>query len=150
MSWLERLLNWLRLERHDIGRKGLDRYLTRWYLWGSRFKPGRKVVVHCFHNGDPEPYCHDHPFPFWSLILWSGYFEHDPTGKRWYGPGSLLRRPATWQHRVELPPGRRCWTLLLFGLVTRSWGFWTPCGFLPWREHQARQDAGIPICDEEE
>jgi hypothetical protein len=155
MNLLERLLNCL-FERHDIGRKGLDRYLTRWVLWGRRGKDGLrrngdgpKVFLHCFHRGDAEPYFHDHPWPFWSLILWGGYWEHAPSGKRWCGPLSLLRRPAEWQHRVEVPQGKRCWTLLFVGRAVRRWGFLCPGkGWLPWRQHQANQEAGTPGCGE--
>jgi hypothetical protein len=150
MNWLERLLGWLGVERHEIGRLGLDRYLTRWVLWGKRYGPGAKVFLHLFHRGDAEPYCHDHPWAFWSLILWGGYWEVTPDGaRRWYGPLRLLRRPAAWAHRVELPEGRRCWTLVWCGEKARSWGFLCPGrGWLAWREHEANQQAGRPGCGE--
>jgi hypothetical protein len=151
MNWCERLLGWLRVERHDIGRLGLDKYLTRWVLLGQRFgADGKgKVFLHWFHRGDAEPYFHDHPWPFWSLILWGGYWEHTPAGRRWCGPLSLLRRPAEWRHRVELPEGKRCWTLVWCGPRARSWGFWChDKGFLPWRQHEANQAAGKPGCGE--
>lgn len=40
-------------EKHEIARKGLSRYLTRWTLWGRRFaeKPRHNVFLHCFHRG---------------------------------------------------------------------------------------------------
>lgn len=150
---IERFLLWLLtrlgVERHDIGRKGIGTYLTRFVLRGLRFGPGGKLFLHYFHRGDVEPYHHDHPWPFWSLILWGGYWEHTPKGKRWYGPGCLLRRPADWQHHVELPPGAHCWTLVWTGAKERSWGFWCPeRGWIPWREHEANQAAGGPGCGE--
>jgi hypothetical protein len=155
MNWTNRLWNWLCPERHDIGRKGIGTYLVRWVLYGRRdpktgsrrYGEGQKVFLHLFHRGDVEPYFHDHPWPFWSLILWGGYWEETPAGRKWYGPGRLLRRPADWQHRVEVPEGRRCWTLLWIGAKVRSWGFHCPAtGFLPWRQHQANEDAGKPGC----
>jgi hypothetical protein len=151
------LLNLLGVERHEIGRKGLDVYLTRWVLFGRRGPdgsrrrgPGRKLFLHWFHRGDAEPYFHDHPFEFVSLILAGGYWEETPAGRRWYGPGSLLRRPATWRHRVELPTGRSCWTLVLTGPRVRDWGFWCSHGWLPWRTHEANQVAGLSGCGEEQ
>src|SRR4051794_33224135 len=116
-----RLLDLLGRERFEIGRAGLSRYLTRWTLLGRRVCDGAKVFLHLFHRGDAEDVPHNHPWEFWSLILWGGYWEHvpadqrDPSGptvRTWYGPGRLLRRPAAWRHRVELPEGRRCWTLI--------------------------------------
>lgn len=150
----ERLLDRL-FEKHEIGRRGLPRYLTRWVLWGKRYGPGRKVFLHWFHRGDAEPYSHDHPWPFWSLILWGGYWEVTPDplrpgaeSRRWCGPLSLLRRPAEWQHRVELPEGRRCWTLIWCGAKVRSWGFICPAaGWTDWRKHQENQEAGGPGCE---
>lgn len=152
---IPRLIAWLlallRRERFEIGRKGLDRYLTRWTLIGQRFKGERgKLFLHWFHRGDAEDYNHNHPWDFWSLILWGGYFEITPSGRKWYGPGSLLRRPAEWQHRVELPDGRKCWTLVWTGPKRQSWGFICKDGrWIPWREHEANQTAGLPGCGED-
>jgi hypothetical protein len=154
---LERILDWIGIEKHEIGRQGLTRYLTRWVLCGKRDPetglrrwgpPSHRVFIHWFHNGDPESYLHDHPWSFWSLIIWGGYWEHTESGKRWYGPLRLLRRPANWRHRVELPDGRRCWTLVWTGSKERSWGFWCPRGFMPWRQHDSNMQAGIPGCGE--
>jgi hypothetical protein len=154
---LETLLGWFGVERHDIGRKGVGTYLTRWVLAGRRggnFNnrrngPGQKIFLHLFHRSDVEPYFHDHPFAFWSLILWGGYWENTPKGRKWYGPGSLLRRPATWQHRVDLPEGKKCWTLLWIGAKERSWGFHCPgVGFIGWREHADNEAAGLTGCGE--
>lgn len=158
VSWFLRLLG---RECHEIGRRGLPRYLTRWTLLGKRFGQGGKLYLHCFHRGDAESYFHDHPWPFWSLILWGGYWEFTPgkgatwapscpvgQHRRWYGPLRLLRRPAQWRHRVELPAGRRCWTLVWTGARERSWGFWCPAkGWRHWREHEASQAAGGSGCD---
>ena len=184
---MERFVTWLMeklgRERFEIGRRGLDRYLTRWTLWGKRANADGKgkVFLHLFHRGDAEPYNHDHPWPFWSLILWGGYWEvtectapaevrdalqagelvpqswedgvmilRKPVYRRkWYGPFRLLRRPAEWRHRAELPEGKRCWTLIWTGPKIRSWGFWCPQrGWINWREHEKNQEAGQPGCGE--
>lgn len=146
-----RLIEWI-LDRlfthHEIGRSGAGLYLTRWDVFGNRFGGGGKLFVHLFHRGDAEPYNHDHPWAFWSLILWGGYYEVTPAGRRWYFPGCLLRRPAEWQHRVEIPSGRRCWTLIWTGAKVRSWGFWCAAGWVPWRQHESNVEAGKPGCGE--
>lgn len=151
---MERIVNFLAWvlcrEIWEIGRKGLPRYLTRWTIWGKRFSdtPRHNVFLHLFHRGDAEPYFHDHPWAFWSLILWGGYWEHSEQGRIWYGPLSLIRRPAHWAHRVELPEGRRCWTLIWCGPKTRSWGFHCPeRGWIGWREHQTNQEGGGSGCE---
>jgi hypothetical protein len=137
-------------ERHEIARPGDGKFLTRWMLCGKRYEgTGSRLMVHKFHRSDAEPYFHDHPFAFWSLILWGGYYEHTATGKVWCGPLSFLRRPAEWKHRVELPPGRTCWTLVWRGPRVRSWGFWCrEDKWIPWREHEANVNATGTGCPE--
>jgi hypothetical protein len=144
--FVEWLLTVLRVERHDIGRVG-DVYLTRWVLLGTRYGPGHKVFLHLFRRSDSAEALHNHPFAFWSLVLWPGYYEHTPSGRRWHGPLSLLRRPAAWFHRVELAPGRGCWTLVWAGERVQSWGFACPNGFVPWREFVAREESGGAGCE---
>jgi len=150
MSLPVRFLTWLlallRRERCDITRPNQPTYLTRWTLLGRRDGGYARFFLHRFHRGDAEDYFHDHPWAFVSLILAGGYWELTPAGRRWYGPGSLLVRPAAWRHRVELPAGATCWTLVLTGPKRRGWGFWCPAGFLPWRAHAANLDAGRPGC----
>lgn len=153
---LERLLDRLGIEKHEIGRPGMGRYLTRWVLWGRRGGrdstrrngPGRKVFLHWIHRSDAEPYCHNHPWPFWSLILWGGYWEETADSRRsWKWPGFLLRRPADWFHRVEVPAGQCCWSLVWTGPKAQTWGFLCPGrGWINWREHAANQAAGVEGC----
>lgn len=136
---LTRLRELLRIEKFDIGRKG-DIYLTRYVLLGKRFQgKGGKLFLHCFHRSDGDV-LHDHPWPFWSLVLWPGYWEQTPEGKKWHGPFSLLKRPAKWVHRVVVLPGRKTWSLVWTGPKERSWGFHCKQGFLPWRQFAANQD----------
>jgi hypothetical protein len=135
-------------ERFVITRQGDPTpYLTRWTLLGRRFEGDNRVFLHRFHRSDLDE-LHDHPWPFVSLILAGGYHEvtpaagwkngDGPTRRRWYGPGRILRRPADWIHRVEIPEGRECWTLVCVGTKVRSWGFWCPrVGFRSLREHLA-------------
>lgn len=154
-SLIEWLLARLGFERHDIGRAG-DVYLTRWVLWGQRYGPGGKLFLHRFHRSDSDAALHDHPWGFWSLILWGGYWEHRPAGggsaRRWYGPLSLLMRAAEWRHRVELRPGGGggTWTLIWTGEKVRSWGFHCEGGFVHWTEFVRREDAGRPGCGGDE
>lgn len=60
-------------------------YLRRWYLW--RLESGRSIRLHhiLFPDQDPDP--HDHPWWFFSIVLWGGYVE------RWLrrGHGMTLR-----------------------------------------------------------
>lgn len=138
-------------EKYVITRPDSGPYLTRWTMVGKRFTgDGFAVFLHRFHRSDNEvPHCH--PWPFVSVILAGGYWEDVPADpkvpggplrRRWYAPGRVLKRSAKWVHRVVLPPGREAWTLVIRGRKERSWGFYCPGGFMPWRVFQAGLDAG--------
>jgi hypothetical protein len=134
------LLSWLPIEKQEIGRN-LDIYLTRWRLWGGKTDGRCRVFLHHFHRGDEDEVPHNHPWAYWSLILWGGYFEATPCrlGREiliWFGPLSFLSRAASWAHRVVLPPGRKCWTLVWTGKKTQSWGFLCKQGWRHWKEHE--------------
>jgi hypothetical protein len=115
-------------------------YLLRWY--GLPRNPWFNVYLHKFCRDDDDRALHDHPWPYWSLILRGGYWEVTWNGRRWHGPGSLLRRRAEHRHRVELLPGHPCWTLFLTGPRVREWGFWCPQGFVHWKAFTAPGDVG--------
>ena len=101
---------------------GQSAYLTRYVLLET--KRG-ELKLHHFHRSDFEEQ-HNHPWNFWSLILWPGYREVTPTGsyRRW--PLLPAYRPAEWRHRVQLLH-RRCWTCWGQG----GWGneslWWRAC-----------------------
>ncbi|QXN74972.1 hypothetical protein SEA_POSH_64 [Gordonia phage Posh] len=116
-----------------------DPYLRRWYLIPRN--PLINVYLHQFLRSDDDRALHDHPWWFVSLILrgeyeeiTGRYSEHAELRRR----GSIAFRPAKWRHRVQLTrrpvPGRSiiewpelpCWTLIITGRRTRSWGFWCP------------------------
>jgi hypothetical protein len=150
------ILGWLadRLasEKHVITRDlAKIPYLTRWTLLGQRFKgDGNAVFLHRFQRSDADE-MHDHPWPFISIILSGGYWENTPgpgwsngvgpIQRRWFNPGRVLYRPARWIHSVEIPDGKEAWTLILRGKKQRSWGFWCPNGYTPWRVHIANAEA---------
>lgn len=159
------ILHWLAdrfaSERFDIGRESKGTYLSRWVLRGKRMEgTGTAVYLHKFHRSDDDDALHCHPWPFTSVILWGGYWEHtaDRAGKvsrRWYGPGRVLSRGAAHRHRVELPPGCDCWTLVFRGVKEKSWSFYclNKLGFLtgksvPWRSFVDRMDSGALGCGE--
>lgn len=130
----------LRITRHDN-----DLYLERFILFRCRWFG---VYLHRFVGSDDE--ClHCHPWPFISIILRGGYFEHVGHGwreewgsgrygwaevkRRWHGPLSMLFRRAEHAHRIELAgDGRPTWSLVLIGPRRRSWVFFTRLGWLRW------------------
>lgn len=146
MMLIERILKWLGRQRFEIGRGDDGKYLTRWMLLGKRDGASRyRLMLHHFQRSDLDTF-HDHPWWFVSLILWGGYWEETPAGRKWYRPGRLLFRPAEWRHRVEIRG--ECWTLILTGPKVREWGFWCPSGWRHWTKAVRSQEASGNACAE--
>lgn len=113
--------------------------------------PSLGVYIHKLCRSDHDRALHDHPWPFVSVILRTGYFEvHDQTidGKQVtidHQPGALLLRPAEWRHRVIIKDGKPAWTLVIVGRRLRKWGFFTPTGWCWWRKY----NYATAICEDE-
>ena len=138
------------LERHDRKRIIMDRIcneplLTRYYL----FLKDRKtfpfnVFLHKFHKGDPDD-VHDHPWPYFTLILAGGYYEWVPVfntaGQKineiryWRGPGHFRICGSNSYHRIELKEGVTAWTLFMPGPQKREWGFLVDNKWIPNEEY---------------
>lgn len=145
-----RLLKFQDIRDEETG----ELYLRRFFINPTRKNQGySRIYLHKFYRGDQDRHPHDHPWGFTSLILKGGYHEETPCGcswggcvkLKWYRPLSLLRRPATWRHRVVIAEGHTAWTLVFTGPKERSWGFFTEKGFCPWRSYSK----GVCWCEEE-
>lgn len=145
MRCLSRLLDRIFPVFEITDRRETSVYLRRRTLFWT---PWLRIYIHSILRSDDDQCLHDHPWNFTSLILAGGYFEHLPRGgRKWRGPGSLIRHRAEDLHRVELrlkntPLGRReqpALTLVVCGRKRRNWGFLTPAGWTYWREHLEAQ-----------
>ena len=124
-------------------------YLTRYYLFlKERTKFPFNVFLHKFHKSD-DIVLHDHPWPFFTLILKGGYWEWRPqfnsqgqkVGEiaKWCGPGSFRWARANQYHRVELDPDVTCWTLFCPGPKQRDWGFLVQNRWIQWEQYLANR-----------
>lgn len=113
-------------------RTGAD-YMHRYYLFvKDRVKFPFNVVLHKVVRSD-DPIMHDHPWPFITVVLSGGYYEHtcewneDHTAftdvRTWRGPGSILRRSANDYHWLELDNEKPATTLFFMGPQKKDWGF---------------------------
>jgi hypothetical protein len=98
-------------------------YMHRYYLFlKDRVTFPFNVTLHKIVKSD-EPFLHDHPWPYMTLILKGGYFENTPEGRAWKGPGSVIRRGAEDYHWLELDNEKPVTTLFFMGRQQRDWGF---------------------------
>lgn len=125
-------------------------YLVRYHILHTRW--GR-IMLHHILISDPSDCPHDHPWNFVSIMLKGAYTEHrfvekfprykfdwlDKHNGRWhtktyYESFCVLRRPASTAHRLELPEGKTCWTLVITSNKKRAWGFWSIGRWIPWKK----------------
>lgn len=127
-------------------RKTGQDYMHRYYL----FLKDRKwfpfnITLHKIVKSD-DPIFHDHPWPYMTIVLDGGYWEHTPIfdekGNKiaekqvWRGPGSIIIRKANEYHWLELD-----WmigyatTLFFMGPQQREWGFLSNTKKTKWIKH---------------
>jgi len=148
-----------------IGR-GKPSYMIRFHLTPFGWWKWRRLYLHILGRPDADREFHDHPWSFWTIILFGGYTEtshvmekredgHDgvrPSGEYvvdrigWMG---VRYRPATHAHLITKLHTRRVVTLVLRdNAKARDWGFWKfddynetdPARFwrwIPWRQYHA-------------
>jgi len=128
-----------KLGRHRVimDRQDDEPYLERYYLFlKDRKRFPFNIFVHKFLKGDPD-HLHDHPWPYFTLILRGGYWETTPEGRFWRAPGHFRICRPTSLHRIELEPGVTAWTLFMPGPKVREWGFVLDLDHpeMSWRPH---------------
>jgi hypothetical protein len=107
--------------------------------------PWFAICLHWILKPDPEPYLHDHPVSFLSLILRGGYTERQ--GGYWRTERLATHRWYNWidasdgvTHTItDVKP--KTLTLCLMGPKTRDWGFHTEVGWVYWRDYYRVQRA---------
>lgn len=134
MQWI----NWFFSLEEINGHNVCPTYLYRWTL--ARL-PWFSVYLHHFVGDDWSRDMHDHPKRFISIGLWGRYVEETPRGEtRYYAPW-LRTFPAEHIHRIRLPEGATCWTLVIVLKATRPWGFWSGGKWIPWRQYVVSSEA---------
>jgi hypothetical protein len=106
----------------EIGWTELGEVFYRYTLIKSRWF---NLYLHELTAPEWHPHCHDHPWWFWTLILWNGYLEESDKHFDRRRAGSLLYRPAAFKHNIITPYGKS-WSLVMTGPKQREWGF-TDC-----------------------
>lgn len=133
---------------------------SRWALWRWTFTPSNyitrlhllktpwfAVCLHWINGPDEEPYYHDHPVSFLSLILRGWYYEfrelrwQDCSGKRrWW---NFIRASKADRHIIAVVPPGGALTLCFMGPKTREWGFHLGEEWVPWRTYNDRKYKGV-------
>lgn len=146
-----KLLERLGRKRIVMDRVSDEPYLERYYLFlKDRDSFPFNVFLHKFLKSDPDD-VHDHPWPYFTVILRGGYWEwipqFDSQGRKfseiahWRAPGHFRWCRANSYHRIELDPGITCWTLFMPGPKQRDWGFLVKNKWVQWEQYLANRKA---------
>ena len=125
---------------------------TRWCVWRWTYQPEADYIVrlhvlqtpyfgiyvHYLNHADIEPYLHDHPRTFLSLIWRGNYLERRVDGTYWRRWFNVVR--ATDCHTI-INVAPRTVTLAVMGPVRQQWGFFTPAGKVFWKDYYAPRKA---------
>jgi hypothetical protein len=133
MGFFHNLMNKLGRYRLIPDRRTGEDYMHRYYLFlKDRSQFPFNVTLHKIVKSD-DPIFHDHPWPYITVVLKGGYWEHTPVFNRegkliaefqtWRGPGSVIKRKAGDYHWLELEEGSSATTLFFMGPQQREWGF---------------------------
>lgn len=113
-------------------------YITRLHLIKT---PWFAVDVHWINHPDVEPYLHDHPVTFISIILRGGYWENRNgviKQRRFY---NFIRATPDDRHTiVRVYPNTL--TLCFMGPKTREWGFHINGSWVHWKAYYTLQREG--------
>jgi hypothetical protein len=141
VSVIEKILCWL-LKYREISQRGVV-YMRRFYL--SPVIRGWQLRLHHIMRSDWDRAPHDHPYDFWSFMLWGKYTEEHFYRSKSYGKSvahmfGLRFRRASDTHILTLK--KPCWTLVLVGPTIRIWGFHTYMGWVPWYKYLGQHTKG--------
>lgn len=128
-------------------------YLERYYLFlKDRDNFPFNIFLHKFLKSDIDD-LHDHPWPYFTLILRGGYWEWVPqfnsegqkVGEiaKWRAPGHFRFCSAETYHRIELDPGITAWTLFIPGPKKRDWGFLVKNRWVQWEQYLKNRKAQV-------
>jgi hypothetical protein len=107
------------------------------------------IYLHDIFEPDGDRDCHNHPWPFASIVLRGSYDEYvypNPGGKGWMGyiekhhpRFSIHFMGRDSAHRiVRAAPGLK--TLILTGPRKSTWGFFREGQFIPWDEYEHKYE----------
>lgn len=140
--FIKRAKTHIQIRLHHILRSDDDRALHDhpwWYLsiilkggyWEVTKATLEQVFKHSVRLPNPET-LYDPRYLIFQDDTW--YY------RKWYGPGSILFRRATHQHRLIIPAERTAWSLFICGTKSKDWGFITEKGWVKWDEYESAEE----------
>jgi len=108
-----------------------SKYITRLHIMKT---PWFAVCLHWLRKPDPEPFDHDHPVSFLSIILRGGYTERRNGEIKQHRYLNYIAASENDYHTI-IKTEQKTLTLCLMGPKTREWGFHTKPGWVYWKNY---------------
>ncbi len=118
-----------------------SKYIVRLHVLKT---PWFAICLHWILKPDAEPYLHDHPVSFLSVILRGGYAElrkreGQPLRYRVHRWFNWIRATPLDKHRIIFAR-KSTLTLCFMGAKTREWGFHTDEGWIHWKRYYEKPE----------
>lgn len=102
----------------------LGGYMFRWWLVPESWCLPFAIRIHHILRADADPYLHDHPWNWRTVLLCGWYEEEDVFGQcRIHLQGETHARVAETFHRINRVSKGGVWTLFIMGCWRQRWGF---------------------------
>lgn len=138
------LIRKLFLVKEIISQEG-ELHFQRYRLLAT---PWFNLYLHRISKSDEDKHSHDHPWNFWSWILWGSYREvyslppsHLAVHYATYRPGQVARHAALDAHSITLLTPV-VWTLVLTTGRSRVWGYQTKQGWIDFKSYRSLKRLG--------
>lgn len=115
-------------------------YMHRWWLIPEVRGLPFAVRIHRILREDADPYLHDHPFDWRTIILDGWYREEDVLGAMHErNTGDTRAATAETLHRIDEVSQGGVWTMFIVGRRRNAWGFMVgnPARKIHWREYES-------------
>lgn len=113
--------------------------------WVFRFPIS--IRVHYTYKPDADPYVHDHPWDWRTIVLENYYIEEDSQGKKHYRvKGDTAARSAFDPHRITKVSahGPVITLFIMYRWKNDDWGFYVgnPARKIPYRDYESINNRG--------
>lgn len=143
MNWLIRKLF---LVKEIKSRTGVVHF-RRYRLLST---PWLRIYIHKICQSDQDKHMHDHPWSFFSFLLWGSYQEWSAFAPNWnsvkeqvFPAYSLVRHHRTDAHRIRLLTPH-VWSFVVAWGKTYPWGYQTEHGWMDHERYREWKNADFP------
>lgn len=105
----------------DIKSKEGVVHFRRWQVFTT---PWFDVFIHGIYKSDEDEHMHDHPWDYFSIVIWGKFIEKVKQGRNAQTFLTTSHRKAEHTHKIEELKSKKVYTLFFASKRKREWGYW--------------------------